>query len=57
MRCRVVSFASKSANLALVLALMCLAGCGWRPGVPDDDPKLMTIRLTSSAFAEGGDDP
>jgi Raf kinase inhibitor-like YbhB/YbcL family protein len=53
MRWRVLSSVPILANLVLLPGLACGVGCGGRPTVPDEDPKLLTIRLTSPAFAEG----
>ena len=39
--------------LTLTGALLPAAGCGGTVELPDQDPKLMTIRLTSPAFADG----
>jgi Raf kinase inhibitor-like YbhB/YbcL family protein len=54
MRGRALPMVSRHANLVLFMGLACGVGCGGRSAVPDDDPKLLTIRLTSPAFVEGG---
>jgi Raf kinase inhibitor-like YbhB/YbcL family protein len=53
MRTGVLPIASMCSNLTLSLGLACGVGCGGRITAPDEDPKLLTIRLTSPAFAEG----
>jgi Raf kinase inhibitor-like YbhB/YbcL family protein len=45
---------SQIAPRALWLVIIVATGCGGGATLPADDPGKLTIRLTSSAFAEGG---